>query len=76
MGTLDVRERQVNIRLSEQESDLLELVSKHYGLNGANLFRMFITREANALRAQAPSAIAEPKKPASEWKKPKKSSKR
>jgi hypothetical protein len=70
-----VRERQVNIRLSEQESELLELVSKHYGLNGANLFRMFITREANALRAQAPSTIAEPKKPP-DWKKAKKGSKR
>jgi hypothetical protein len=75
MATHDVRERQVNIRLSDQESELLELVSKHYGLNGANLFRMFITREANALRALATSTIAEPKKP-SDWKKAKKGSKR
>jgi hypothetical protein len=62
MSTHDVRERQVNIRLSEEESELLELVSKYYGLNGANLFRMFITREANALRSATPSATGVVKK--------------
>jgi hypothetical protein len=62
MGTHDVRERQVNIRLSEEESELLELVSKHYGLNGANLFRMLITREANQLRGASSSATGVVKK--------------
>jgi hypothetical protein len=49
----NVRERQVNIRLSEAEAERLELVCRHYGLNGANLFRMFLTREETAIRREA-----------------------
>lgn len=60
-----VRERQLNIRLSEDEAERLEFVCKHYGLNGANLFRMLLRRAEEAVRAeQAPAAVAPvPSKP-------------
>jgi predicted DNA-binding protein len=48
-----VREKQLNIRLSDEEGDRLEAVCRHYGLNGANLFRMLLTREATAILREA-----------------------
>lgn len=58
-NAINVRERQVNVRLSEEEAERLEFVCSHYGLNGANLFRMLIRREeASIRREQAPPAPA------------------
>lgn len=48
-----MRERQLNVRLSEEESDRLAALEQHYGLNGANLVRMWIKREHDAVIAPA-----------------------
>lgn len=45
----EMRERQINIRLSEDEATRLDRVTSHYGLNVANLFRMLIKREADTI---------------------------
>jgi hypothetical protein len=67
-----VRERQVNVRLSEEEAERLEFVCRHYGLNGANLFRMLVRREEEKIRReqQPPSALAEPRTPPTPKPKP------
>ena len=49
----DMREKQLNIRLSEEEAERMELVAAHYGLNGAGVVRMLLKREADAIRAKA-----------------------
>jgi hypothetical protein len=46
-----MRENQLNIRLSDEETERLEAVTQHHGLNGANLFRMLLKREADAVAA-------------------------
>jgi predicted DNA binding CopG/RHH family protein len=53
----NVREKQLNIRLSDDEAERLERVCSHYGLNGANLFRMLLKREDDALRPVAPPPV-------------------
>jgi hypothetical protein len=58
----NVRERQVNVRLSDDEADRLDVVCRHYGLNGANLFRMLVQREYNALVPAAPPPVRKPRK--------------
>lgn len=42
---MPMREKQFNIRLNDEEAARLEEVTKHYGLNGAGLFRMLLKRE-------------------------------
>jgi len=66
MNTAPVREKQVNIRLNDEEADRLEFVCRHYGLNGANLFRMFLTREETAIRRETAQheSVAPASKPA------------
>jgi hypothetical protein len=59
-ATPQVRERQVNVRLSEDEAERLEVVCRHYGLNGANLFRMLVQREYNALGPPPPAPAPAP----------------
>jgi hypothetical protein len=49
-----MREKQLNIRLSEEEAERLEIVTKHHGLNGANLFRMLLKREADTIKRENP----------------------
>lgn len=44
-----MRERQFNVRLNDEEAARLEEVSKHYGLNGAALFRMLLKKEHDRL---------------------------
>ena len=57
----NVRERQVNVRMGEEEGERLDVVCKHYGLNGANLFRMLVQREYNALVPAAPPPVQPPR---------------
>lgn len=40
-----MREKQLNIRFSPEESARLEAVANHYGLNGAGTIRMLLKRE-------------------------------
>ena len=63
MNSAPVREKQLNIRLSDEEAERLDFVCRHYGLNGANLFRMLLTREETAIRRD--TAQHEPAAPAS-----------
>jgi hypothetical protein len=46
-----MRERQLNVRLSEEESERLETVASHYGLNAAAIIRMLLKREYDAIKA-------------------------
>jgi len=66
MDEESVRERQINLRLSEEEAERLELLSAHYGLNPPNLLRFLLKKESDALRTVAagspPTAPQSPKK--------------
>ncbi len=46
---VDMRERQLNIRLSEEESGRFERVADHYGLNIAATIRMLFKEKAREL---------------------------
>ena len=61
MSEVIMRERQLNIRLSEEESTRVDLVAEHYGLNVAALLRMLVKREFDALPLEVKKA---PKKSA------------
>jgi predicted DNA-binding protein len=45
----DMREKQLNIRLNEEETARVEALAKHYGLGEAALVRMLLKREADAV---------------------------
>lgn len=49
-----VREKQLNIRLSEAESARLEWLAEHYGTTVAMVVRMLAKRDADALGYAAP----------------------
>jgi hypothetical protein len=49
------RERQFNMRLSDDEVRRLDALADHYGVNAANLVRMLLRREAIALGIDAPA---------------------
>jgi hypothetical protein len=53
MQTDTMRERQLNIRLSPEEGERLDLVAKHYGLNGPGVLRMLVKREHDMLTRSA-----------------------
>lgn len=56
---VDMRERQLNIRLSEEESGRFERVADHYGLNIAATIRMLFKEKARELGFEAPPNLAE-----------------
>jgi hypothetical protein len=45
MDVSGMRERQINIRLSEEEAASAEAVAKYHGLNVASLFRFLVKKE-------------------------------
>jgi len=47
------REKQINIRLSKQESDRISFLTDYYGINMSALFRMLMKRECDALGMKA-----------------------
>lgn len=47
-----MRERQINIRLSENEAAALQTVTDHYGINVSNLFRMMLKKELRAVEQE------------------------
>jgi hypothetical protein len=49
MQSTEVREKQINIRLSDEEADRLDRLATHYGLNVAGVIRMLTKREEQAL---------------------------
>ena len=50
MKRLDrVRERQVLLRLNDEESERLGALVRHYGLNAPNVLRLLIKKESDAL---------------------------
>lgn len=62
-----MRERQLNIRLSDEEAERVERVAQHHGINAAALFRMLLKREARELGlepATAPKASTPAELPA------------
>lgn len=44
-----MRERQINIRLSDEEAQRLDALAAHYGLNIAGVLRMLVKRDHDAL---------------------------
>jgi predicted DNA-binding protein len=44
-----MREKQLNIRLSPEESQRLEAVAEHYSLSAAAVLRMLVKREHDSL---------------------------
>jgi len=44
-----MREKQLNIRLSPEESARLEAVAEHYSLSAAAVLRMLVKREHDSL---------------------------
>ena len=63
-NAVTMRERQINIRLNEDEAARAEAVSAHYGLNAANLFRFLIKREVDQLGLKVGESRAPAKKSA------------
>ena len=63
MHNADVsREKQLNVRLSDEEAGRLAFLTDHFGINPAALFRMLLKKEERAVReslgmpAEAPKA--------------------
>jgi len=52
-----MRERQLNIRLSEEEAARLERVANHYGLNAAGVLRMLVKRAHDSLPSDAAAVV-------------------
>ncbi len=69
MDEESVRERQINLRLSEEEAERLELLSAHYGLNPPNLLRFLLKKESDSLRAAAAAVPSPPPPPSTKKKK-------
>jgi len=57
-----MRERQLNIRLSEDEAARLDALADHYGINVAAVIRMLAKREADALGLAQGRPAPTPKK--------------
>jgi hypothetical protein len=56
-----MRERLFTMRMNDEESDRLETVARHYGLNGAGVLRMLVKREFDSIKLMPmgiPSKIA------------------
>ena len=51
-----VRDKQINIRLSEEESTRLGFLTDHYGINTAALIRMLLKREEERVRREIKKA--------------------
>jgi transposase-like protein len=47
----DMREKQLNIRLSPDEAARVDALASHYGLNPANLMRFLIKQASDVLAA-------------------------
>lgn len=56
MNVVPMRERQINVRLSEEEGEWLDTVTEHYGINVANLFRMMLKKELRVVEQEKASA--------------------
>lgn len=48
-NVVEMRAKQLNIRLSDEEADRLERVARHYGLNAAGVIRFLLKREDDAI---------------------------
>ena len=64
MQTEAMRERQINIRLNEEESARADFLASHYGVNVAAVTRILWKREEERLRrGDAEQAAASPASP-------------
>lgn len=54
-----MRERQLNIRLSEEEATRLDTIAKHYGLNSAGLIRMLLKRAEGDVKVAAATPVGQ-----------------
>lgn len=52
-NVIDMRVKQLNIRLSDEEAERLERVAKHYGLNAAGVIRFLLKRADDAIAEHA-----------------------
>lgn len=60
MQNAEMRDRQLNIRLSEEEDRRLTAICDHLGINAANLFRMMLKEKARALAVEPVSVPSDP----------------
>lgn len=57
-----MRERQINVRVSEAEGVRMDAVAEHYGLNPQALLRFLVKREADTLKIAAAPLQKKPTK--------------
>jgi hypothetical protein len=62
MNLATVREKQLNVRLTPEESDRFDRVAAHFGLSPAALVRMLVIEKARQLGLE-PSPVAPPSRP-------------
>lgn len=44
-----MREKQLNVRLNQQEVERIELLTEHYGIDQSAVIRMLLKREADVI---------------------------
>lgn len=59
-----MRERMFTMRLSKEESERLDALAAHFGLNGAGVIRMMLKEKARELGVDPPASPAAVKKSA------------
>ncbi|MBN1607488.1 MAG: hypothetical protein JW940_12695 [Polyangiaceae bacterium] len=57
-----MRERLFTMRMSTEESERLDRLAEHFGLNGAGVIRMLLKREDDSVRAVQPVPQVQPPK--------------
>ncbi len=63
MQNADVQRKMFTIRFSDEESERLAVVAKHYALTAAGVVRMLVKREADAISAAKPAKASTSSKP-------------
>jgi hypothetical protein len=66
-ATAQMREKLFTMRMSTDEAERLDAVSKKYGLNAAGLLRMLVKREFDALDDPTPGVKAIQNKAVERW---------
>jgi len=67
-----MRERLFTMRMSDEETQRIDALAKHYGLNAAGVIRMLVKRDYDAIGASVPDPFYPPPADPKLKKKPKK----
>jgi predicted DNA binding CopG/RHH family protein len=63
MNVTEMREKQLNIRLSEEEADRVAFLTDHHGVNAAALLRMLLKKEERLVLSSLPPGAEKKTKP-------------